>query len=215
MWGSGSSVGSESATGWWTRGRRFDRSGQRSFAVRGIALSATPALAFIANLVLVHVAAALAVWRSPDRDPLRPAMSGAGRYLVAPLTLWDGGWYERIARSGYAGRPETAAFWPLYPWIVGTASRVTGLSIAVTGIAVSQLSFAAALFVLHQYVAAAYGAEAARRVIWLVALCPVSFFFSAMYTESLFLLLSVAAVALARNSQWTGAALALFLAALT
>jgi hypothetical protein len=55
----------------------------------------------------------------------------------------------------------------------------------------------------------------ATRTVWLVALWPLAFFFSAVYTESLFLLLTVGAVALGRSGRWGWAALAAGLAALT
>src|SRR5215211_6285107 len=60
-----------------------------------------------------------------------------------------------------------------------------------------------------------YGEAVATRTVWLVALWPLSLFFSAVYTEALFLLLTVGAVALGRSGRWTWAALAAAAAALT
>ncbi|MCC6790501.1 MAG: hypothetical protein IT336_02390 [Thermomicrobiales bacterium] len=174
-----------------------------------------PIQAATAHLLLVHLIAALTVWRSPGRDEFRPELVGAGRYLVAPLALWDSAWYERIASAGYAGRQESAAFWPLYPWLVGAVSSLSGISHAATGVLISHGAFIAALIVFHGLIARGHGEEIAGRTVWLLALSPVAFFLSAFYSESLFLLLSVSAIAFARNGRWTGAALALFAASLT
>src|SRR5262249_22503203 len=76
-------------------------------------------------------------------------------------------------------------------------------------------AFLAALVALFALVRADYGQAIATRTVWLAALWPLSFFFSAVYTESVFLLLTVGAILLARRGRWTWAALAAALAALT
>jgi hypothetical protein len=174
-----------------------------------------PIQAGFVHILLVLATVALTVWRSPDRDALRPALSGPSRYLIGPLSIWDGGWYAEIARNGYRERQMSTAFWPLYPFLTGIISRVTGWSVAVSGVLLSNLAFVAALIVLYRLVSQTYGSAIATRTVWLVALCPVAFFFSALYSESLFFLLSLSAIYLARNNRWTLAALALFLATLT
>jgi len=174
-----------------------------------------PLQAGFTHILLVLMTVALAVWRSPDRNALRPALSGPSQYLIGPLSIWDGGWYAEIARNGYGERQMSTAFWPLYPFLTGVASRMTGWSVAVTGVLLSNLAFVVALLVLYRLVSQSYGTPIATRTVWLVALCPVAFFFSALYSESLFFLLSLVAIHLARNQRWTLAALALFLATLT
>jgi hypothetical protein len=174
-----------------------------------------PVQAGLIHIVLVLATVALTVWRSPGRDELRPALSGPSRYLIGPLSIWDGGWYAEIARNGYGERQMSTAFWPLYPFLTGIVSRLTGWSVAVSGVLISNLAFVAALIVLYRLVSQSYGKAIATRTVWLVALCPVAFFFSALYSESLFFLLSLSAIYLARNNRWTFAALALLLATLT
>jgi hypothetical protein len=169
----------------------------------------------LVHIVLVLVTVALTVWRSPERDILRPSLSGPSRYLIGPLSIWDGGWYAEIARNGYGERQMSTAFWPLYPFLTGIVSWTTGWSVAVTGVLLSNLAFVVALIVLYRLVSQSYGSPIATRTVWLVALCPVAFFFSALYSESMFLLLTLSAIYLARNNRWTLAALALFLATLT
>ncbi len=109
----------------------------------------------------------------------------------------------------------STAFWPLYPFLTGIVSWTTGWSVAVTGVLLSNLAFVVALIVLYRLVSQSYGIPIATRTVWLTALCPVAFFFSALYSESLFLILSISAIYLARNNRWTIAALAFFLATLT
>jgi hypothetical protein len=178
-------------------------------------LATPPVMAGLVHLLLVHIVAAITVWRSVGRDALRPDLEGPAKYIVSPLTLWDGAWYEQIARSGYGGQREAAAFWPAYPWLVRAGSRLSGIGIPTTGVLISHIALLGALLVLYRMIATEHGAPIATRTVWLLALSPVAFFFSAFYSESLFLLLSVSAIALAREGRWRGAALALFAVTLT
>ncbi|MGH2549200.1 MAG: mannosyltransferase family protein, partial [Thermomicrobiales bacterium] len=177
--------------------------------------STPPVMAGVIHLLLVHIVAAITVWRSPGRDALRPALDGPAKYLVSPLTLWDGAWYEQIARSGYGSQREAAAFWPVFPWLIRVVARLTGMGIPTTGVLISHFAFLGALLMLYRMIAIEHGASIATRTVWLLVLSPVAFFFSALYSESLFLLLSVSAIALAREGRWRGAALALFTVTLT
>jgi Mannosyltransferase (PIG-V) len=178
-------------------------------------LRSTPVVAWTAHLVLVLTVAAATVAMTPDRDSKRPRFDGIAHYLVAPLAVWDGGWYVRIARHGYGRRQESAAFWPLYPLLLRLGHWLTGLPYDAVGVVLSNAAFLAALVALFALVRADYGLAIATRTVWLVALWPLSFFFSAVYTESLFLLLTVGALVLARGGRWTWAALAAALASLT
>jgi hypothetical protein len=177
--------------------------------------SSAPVRAWAAHVVLVHLVAAISVWLSPGRDEFRPEMGGAGKYLIAPLALWDGGWYTRIVEGGYDETKSTAAFWPLYPLLVALVREITRTSPETAGVIVSHLALLGALLMLHRLVRDRHGEEIATRSIWLLALSPVAFFFSAFYTEALFLFVSVSAIWLARTSRWAWAALALGLATLT
>src|SRR6478609_7325724 len=180
----------------------------------GVSRIPSPIQAGVVHLLLVMTTVALAVWRSPGRDQYRPAYSGVSRYLVGPLSIWDGAWYGRIARSGYDERQATA-FWPLYPLLVRVVSDVTGFGIAASGIILSNLAFLGALVVLFQLIERGYSVPIAKRAVWLLALCPFAFFLSAFYSESLFLLLSLGTILLARAGRWTWASLVLLLATLT
>ena len=111
-------------------------------------------------------------------------------------------WFLEIARDGYA-QAEDAAFFPLYPLLL----KMTG-STVVGGVLVSLACFAGALWLLHRLVALDFGEEVARLTVLLVAVFPGAVYFSAVYSESLFLLLSVGAVWFARTERWALAGLA-------
>jgi hypothetical protein len=172
-------------------------------------------MAWLVRVLIIHTTAALTVALSPGRDSMRPDLGGPARYLVAPLALWDGGWYRRIVLDGYGDTQETAAFWPAYPALVRALSSATGLSPESSGVLISNLAFLGGLIALQRLVTRSYGESVAMRAVWLVALNPVAFFFSAFYTESLFLLLSIGAILFARRGRWTRAALLALLATLT
>ncbi|HEY8598001.1 MAG TPA: mannosyltransferase family protein [Thermomicrobiales bacterium] len=182
--------------------------------------------AFLAHIVLVFGAVALAMAAFSSEAPVRAVgdtpipMSGPARYLIEPLANWDGQWYTMLARYGYWARdpvqdPSSAAFWPLYPLLLRLGAALTGWSPATVGVLLSNMAFLLALVVLHRLVRLDYGAAIAGRTVWGLALFPVAFFFSAVYTESLFLLLIVGAVYCGRIERWREAALLGFFAALT
>lgn len=175
----------------------------------------TPLSAWGVHLALVLLTAAITVQQTPERDNFRPEASGFADYVVSPLSTWDSDWYVRIANQGYGHREATAAFWPLYPTLLSAGHHVTGLSAGTIGVIISNTLFLAALICLFRYVGMVYGQPVARRAIWIAALSPFAFFFSAAYTESLFLLLSVGAITLALANRWTPAALLVVLASLT
>jgi hypothetical protein len=164
---------------------------------------------------------AAAVWGdSPRASAFDPASltrpyGALGNALVAPLGRWDSVWYLAIADGGYpASDARRPAFFPLYPWLVRVAGALTG-SPLIAGALLSTACFAGALVVLHRLAELELGPEAARWTVWALALFPMSFFFSAVYAEALFLLLSVGAVYAARTGRWAWAGVLGGLAAAT
>src|SRR3954447_17106268 len=139
----------------------------------------------------------------------------AGNALVAPLARWDGVWYLAIANDGYpADDPRRAAFFPLYPLLVGAANALVREPI-VAGAVVSLACFAVALVLLHRLAALELGVPAARMTVWALALFPGAVFFSAVYSEALYLMLSVGCIYAARTGRWPAAGAAGALGAAT
>ena len=161
--------------------------------------------------LLVWAAAAVAVLafglsgRAADFDPngVTTPFGPAGDVLAAPLGRWDSVWYLAIAGDGYGGGAREA-FFPLYPLVVRIAGVPLG-SALVGGALASTALLGVALVVLHRLVALDHDGAVARNAVLVTALFPMSFFFSAVYSESLFLALSVGAVYAARRERWAWA----------
>ena len=149
-------------------------------------------------------------WAAADHSVL---LGGALGRLFDPWAAWDGMWFTAIARTGYEA-PEAPAFFPLYPALVRLVAMPVR-SYAAAGVIVSIACAAAAMVVLYRMVAARYDSRIAAWTVAFLSLCPASFFFQAVYTESLFLLLVVGAVALAEHGRWAFACAVGGLAALT
>jgi Mannosyltransferase (PIG-V) len=120
--------------------------------------------------------------------------------LLSLWATWDGAWYEDIARNGYSSKTSTA-FFPLYPALVRTGTML-GLPPALAGIVVSLIAFAFALYFVYALAADIWDVHVARCVVLALAFFPTSFYFNAVYTESLFVALAAGAVwaALVRRS---------------
>lgn len=175
--------------------------------------------AFASSRVLVWtagVAAVLAVGIEPSvtRSELAVPFGEVGDDLAAPATAWDAGWYLRIAQLGYAPGGQSQAFFPLFPDLLRFGAW-SPESTVVVGILVATSAFAGALYLLHRLVALEFDETVADRAVMLLAFSPMALFFSAIYTESLFLLLSVAAFYAARREAWWIAGAAGALAAAT
>jgi Mannosyltransferase (PIG-V) len=132
--------------------------------------------------------------------------------VLSPAARWDAVWYLAIAEHGY--RAASPDFFPLYPYTVKALAVVTRSAIAA-GIVVSLVSLVVALCVLYRLVEIDYGPRVARITVWVISLFPMALFFSAIYTESLFLALTVGAIYAARRERWAIAGLLGGLAAAT
>ena len=128
----------------------------------------------------------------------RRRTAALGDALLAPFARWDTTWFVAIAQDGY-GDGAREAFFPLYPLLLAVGGTVTGGETVLAGIVLSTAFAAVALTVLHRLVALDYGATVARGAVLATAFMPMSFFLSAVYSESLFLMLSVGAVYAART----------------
>ncbi len=134
---------------------------------------------------------------------------GAGRdALAAPFARWDSVWYLAIARDGYVDGGAGTAFFPLYPLLVALVAQL-GPGDLVAGVLVSVTCLFVALRLLWRLTDLELGRahpEAARLAVLAAALGPMAFFLTAVYSESLFLALSVGAFLAARRGRWAQAA---------
>ena len=157
----------------------------------------------------------LAAW------PLRNAL-GYDEGLAAALRSWrcaDGVHYLDIARDWYLSegsidRLVQLVFLPGYPLLLRVLIPLTGSDLAA-GLLVSALCFAAAGSALYRLLRLDLPHRAALRGVLLLCLTPGSFFFAAPMSESLFLLLCVLCLYLARTRRFPLACLYGGLAAFT
>ena len=77
----------------------------------------------------------------------------------------------------------------------------------IAGVLISLAAFAIALVLLYELVCLELDSERARVTVMLVAFCPMAYFFSAVYSESLYLALSVGCILAARRGRWAWAGL--------
>jgi Mannosyltransferase (PIG-V) len=172
----------------------------------------------VASRALIWVVAIVAVLRfgvEPKITPPHEVVLGSWtpQLLVAPAVPWDAGHYVAIAQHGY-DTPMRAAFFPLYPLLVRGVGAVIGSEVWA-GVVLALGALFAALYLLHRLVALELGPRYPRAALLVTALFPTAFFFSAIYTESLFLALTVGAFYFARRERWALAALCGALAAAT
>jgi hypothetical protein len=88
---------------------------------------------------------------------------------------------------------NTPAFFPLYPVVLKVAHKAFPfIDLAWLGALLSTIFFALALCLLYRLTFDILGLQVARRTILYISIAPLAFIFSAVYAESLFLVLAVA-----------------------
>lgn len=127
---------------------------------------------------------------------------------------WDSAAYAAIARGGYTSA-FAAGFSPMLPALEHLAMATTGADPTIAGIVISNIALLVALGLLRVLVERECGREIAHRTLLYLILFPTAFFFDIAYTESLFLLFSVAAFVALRGRHWVAAGLFAALATLT
>ncbi len=129
---------------------------------------------------------------------------------------WDSVWFLRIAEHGYSAASGAAsAFYPLYPGAVAALGRVLFGHYVLAGILVSLAATFASFLLLHRIAEERLGADGARRAVLYLALFPFALFLQAVYSESLYLLLALAAFLLAERRRFLLAGAVAGLAMLT
>lgn len=130
---------------------------------------------------------------------------------VAGLTRWDTGWYLAIVYHGYYVNPKThvgsVAFYPLYPILISVVSRVVG-NPPLVAVIISNLAFLGALIVLYHLIATKFDRIVARQTIVFLCVFPYALFYSAAYTESLFLITAALSFWYAEREHWWRSGLA-------
>lgn len=132
--------------------------------------------------------------------------------LYSPWANLDGEHYISIARAGY--QIYNVAFFPLYPLIVNLFAGLRPEYLTNAGIFVSHICFFIGLLLFYKLVLPSGRQKALWSILFLLVF-PTSFFFAAVYSESLYFMLSVVSVYLLTKKHWVPAGLVGMLASAT
>ena len=155
--------------------------------------------------------------------PAPAARDALGRDPIASLPLrFDAGWYADIAYDGYEwqrrfDRQQNLAFFPAYPLLMRAVGALSGRRADASredwvrrytwaGVAISLAAFFWAAWYMSRTARELLGDERATAAVLLLAAYPFALFFSAAYTEALFLLAAAGAWYHFRRAEWARAA---------
>ena len=134
-------------------------------------------------------------------------------YFTDIWARWDSDFFLRIAQNGYDD--ASAAFHPLYPALIAGLGRVFFGHYVLAGLVISLLCCLGSFVLLHRLAGEHLDADGARRSVLYLAVFPMALFLQAVYSESLFLLLVLAAFTFAERDRFAAAGLVAGLAILT
>jgi len=148
-----------------------------------------------------------------------PRSRAAPNDFVDLYARFDAGWYFRIAAAGYEdagsfdpGVQNTIAFFPGLPLLMRAASALLDVNLWVAGVAIVVGAFVWGLTYLYRLARLDLPEDEARAALMLLALYPFGMCYSAVLTESVFLLAATATFYhLRRNEYWSAAPFALLL----
>jgi hypothetical protein len=163
---------------------------------------------FVASRIVVLGAALVAEYLIPRNPALVPGADGP---ILRSLTTWDGWYYLGIVANGYqadpvAGAYSNVAFPPLYPALVQLLSLPIPSYAGVVAVLVSNVAFVLALGLMVRLGEHHIGRRRASLAAGLLAIYPFASVFAMAYSESLFLLVMLAAFLAAERGHraWAG-----------
>ena len=196
---------------------RDEPSGATSGRLRG-ARDWLPALTYCGGVYLVVRMALFllgaAAWgltaehASVAPDGSVPALTNGWHNAVTGWDKQDSMWFLQIAHHGYSVRDASAAFYPAYPALIRLVGYLCFGHLLVAAYVVSNAALLAALVVLYRLTEREYDLATARRTVLYLCVFPTAFFLFDTYSEAVFLLAAVGALALARSGRWGWAGLA-------
>lgn len=134
--------------------------------------------------------------------------------FIRSFANFDGLFYIRIAEKGYSQFEH--AFFPLYPILIKVLSPIFRGNTLISGLFLSNLAFFIALFIFKKYLDNIFKDKSVS--VWTIVfllLFPTSFFFGAVYTESLFFLFLIFCFYLLDRKKYAAASFFALLASLS
>jgi len=172
-------------------------------------------LALWVALVIAFLTLPAALLVAPAEDD--PALTHDLGWLTDVWARWDSVHFLEIAEHGYGEPLEQAstAFYPLYPALVGLVGRVLLGHYVLAGVLVSLAAAGAAACLLFELARRRVGDSAALRAVVFLGVFPYALFLQAVYSESLFLALALAAFVACERGRMPAAGILAGLAMLT
>lgn len=145
---------------------------------------------------------------------LHPTDPSAALRAHEGLLAWDAGWYETLARAGYAaGGTQSLRFFPGFPLLARVLATLPGVSAGAALVVIANVATLVGLAVVHRLVVSDLGDEGtAGRAVWLLVLGPAAYVLVMGYSEGLFLLCTATGLLAVRQRRWWLAAVAGFVA---
>ena len=137
---------------------------------------------------------------------------------------WDSFWYESIVDPHPRYVPEylsNANFFPFYSWVSWIVSLPFRAfhdlehAFFIGALIVSSVSFVLGLKAVDRLTTALVGRDVAVKTIWLIAVFPFSFFFTAVYADALYFCLCAWSLTFALEKRWYPACALAAMAAMT
>jgi hypothetical protein len=178
---------------------------------------ATPAVAFLVTRLGIALVAYLSMPLIADSSVPPYHIKPDQIILDAFGSRWDTGFYLSIAEEGYkieGVQFPSVPFFPLLPLLIRLFSLLVGDTL-IAGLIVTNLALFVASILFYRLVLDEFGESVASRSVWYFLIFPTSFFGSAIYSESLFLVFAIGALYLFRRGDWLVAALFGILSTLT
>lgn len=155
------------------------------------------------GVLVIGLMAVLTFGYPQGRAPFRVAAGELGNLPAR----FDAGWYLQIATQGYQylpnrfDRQQNLVFFPAFPTLMHWASLLMARQVLWAGTLVSILAFAWAARYLYRLAREMMDDERAGAAVMLLSAYPFAVFFSAAYTEALFLLAMLGAWYHARRDE--------------
>ncbi|HKC14844.1 MAG TPA: mannosyltransferase family protein [Patescibacteria group bacterium] len=127
-------------------------------------------------------------------------------FLLYPWANFDAVYYLTIAGSGYT--TDNAGFFPLFPKIINTTTSILGVSGSfnpfqyLVATVLVLLFTAGSLIVMFKLLSLDYKKDIPFQSVLFLLLFSTSFFLATLYSESLFLFLTLVSFYFARKKKW-------------
>jgi len=181
---------------------------QRSTAVRRV----------LAAYVVTRLITFIVIYLSMATIPVRYGVDrfnyiSSTNVILDGLVRWDSWQFLDIVTHGYklgdlaTNQLGSVDWFPGYPFAIKIVASFVG-HVALTGVIISNIALLVALFYLYGLVRLEFDEDTAGRAVFYFASAPAAVFFSALYSESLFIAAVLASFYYAVKRGWLGAAIA-------